>query len=237
MKNERGFVAISLILVLPFLLIFCFSSLWSLWFINKKNRIEKICFSQLMKAQNHLIKGNQGVLSLNFYANSLIIRKKQLAIIIATAPPQAKIVAEIERRFIIAQQVTLAAEQKLIFRGAEVLALKELIILREKYDLQLADWKKFWKAKAIMPNDLRFHPPKSKLIIEKRDIASTYKRASRHSIQQRLSANWTTPVRRSLPKWIQSLVPVPNLWHGECHVHPHGGYGRWISKIGKGNHF
>lgn len=234
--NNQGFSTLSFIVFLPLALILTFSVFWIVWFNNQKLAVENICHYHLLKAQDHLVSGNNKIMNLNFYAKFLIIQKRVLNVVIIVAPPPAKAAAIAQRKIVVAQQKILNKVQRSIIHLSNIRANGELFKLRRSFNEKNKEIKNFWNVQTSRSPVVGIFPKTSQIKIDTKDIASTYKRIANHESKQSFNAQWRIPIKRFLPNWVTQLVPVQNNWYGQCQTHPHQGEFKWRSAIGKGSH-
>jgi hypothetical protein len=236
MKNQKGFVSLSLIFWTPVMLTTLLGTAWVLWFIQQKLRVDHLCDHYVLASQEALVRANNVIMGLNAKAWSLWAEKKALNQVIKTAPPPVKALALARRQVVIVQQTALRKVQQYQLRSGDFRSRTELFRLRKKFRDLNREWLRFWKDSQRALGRLQVTPRGSQLKVRIQDIAPIYQRKDGHEHTQSLHATWQVPLPRFLPSWLLGWVPTHQLWEGQCASHPHDSFGQWQARLGAGNH-
>lgn len=234
--NERGFVTFSFIYLLPLFMLAAFSVFFHLWFINQKHKLDNICYTHLLKAQQRLVDGNSALMAQNSLASGLILKKKALKIAIATGPPPVKVASRAALKLVVTQQKALKKVQTSIKHVASGLSRRDFVALQLNLKREFLNITRFWKAGPMVQPTMRPFWKDSQIEIAIKDIAPTYQRSQTHPEKQTLTMKWALSLNQVLPSWLKKFVTRSGRWTGGCKTHPHKGGTRWYAKIGEAKH-
>ena len=229
--NNRGFVAVTVLTLLPVLLLATTMTAWLGWFGFQKQSVEKICYHNIYKAQEALVQSSLGVIALNPKAMGLIKAKKYWQMIARTAPPQLKPIAIANVQRIRAQQYLLKLKQKAIQKKGTALAKVQMSKLHVQLTKRLNKVGGAWsKQKSFGSVQVSTNKPQIKRIF--REIAPPYKVKNRYRHKQQLSAQWRVQLKNDYPNLLVT-DETKNIWRGECFSHPTLKGGVWRASLGK----
>ena len=230
--SQEGFVTVSVITLTPLLFILFSVFLCSVLFINRKQKLDNICYQFVLESQKALVDHNEKLLRLNSQARILIFKKKALNLVIATGTPSMKLKALLKRKAVIFKQKVLRAKQDLLLYRGNFLSRSKLFQLRVEMNKHLKGFSKTWPGRGNLIFNIKWK--NSQIGVAVRDIAPVYKRSRDHSEAQTHRVTWTVDIKSILPGGLARLVPIQKRLTGRCESHPRKGGSRWYSEIGGG---
>ncbi len=236
--NNKGFIHIYLLTLLPFFFAILFTSLWMFWFVNQKNKIDNLCHVFLLRSQKELVNGNNRLLSHNFEARSLIYVKRALSPLRFSPYPPVAAAAKAGYQTVISRQKSLAATQKIIINQMNHSSHSWTQRFKQKFVQVNYELSRQWRTTEFRTPEIFIYPKKTQVQITTKDIASVYNRVFLHSHLQTIQSQWKIPLKNFFPKWLENYAPPYGHWEGECSTHPkkQGGL-NWLPAIGKGSPF
>lgn len=236
-RNQNGVALIGFVVALPLLVLLLMSFFWLTWFITLKQQSQNLCHAYLLRAQMSLVETNNQILALNPKALALIKEKKVLNLILRTGPMQARALAKVRKKQVLAKQKLLKLKQKSLFLKARGQSLYFYNQGQQQLKTSLQKKVQFWKPNT-QPASMRWktRPRHSKLRKDIRDLAPTYKRGPRHSYLQSMTLTWSMDIHDLAPPWMRRLIPHQAVWQrrwvASCSSHPHKGDAQWQASIG-----
>lgn len=230
--NERGFVMIGYLLLLPLLITIVALSTAAYLLFKNDGASRHQCRLELLRTQTKIASDLHRLLDMNNQARQLRARRAEAeAHVLETAGTPAMALAEVELNAIIAQQLAFSAKQKALLAHARLLSrtgpmnaelrVQPTVERTRAPSRQLLDFSASHRggAFAVMAS------PASSLTPD-------YEPASDFSQRQEMHLGWSFSMERFLPDWLKQSLPTSGLKaSAQCTATIEKEKGQWKAKL------
>lgn len=235
LKNEEGFALVLLLSLLPMIVSGMFCILALSWFFCEKEKIQMTCERKNLAAQNELIDGANRLIALNPRVEALVLEKRMAEIEVAASVTPVDKAAAVAHLMIVRMRIlALRAQQLLLIRTSEALALEELARIELAARSEAQHITSTWNAPRALQSITHFELPVMQVDPHFSDpMIPTYRIPENFSRRQTIDVDILIAGPQPFPKWIDPLWKGTFHWQENCSSHPQrGGFG-WQSHLGR----
>lgn len=219
------------ITLLPFMVFAALSAFAIVWFIEQKEKVQWICESKNIEAQEVLAKAMNELLALNSPIELAVEEKKWVKLARKMAVTPAEKAALTAQLIAIDLRLTgYSSRQKTIILSAHSESGTKLAELRSGIQHIVNETARPWRA------DLKLHFSTSRSHLRMRTkkvepLATFYLEHPSLASQQEIHVRIAITGAQLFPNWIKWLSRIPIAWRESCKTQPNKENSVWIAKM------
>jgi hypothetical protein len=226
--NERGFVTVSLLALLPVLAAVLAAVAATFLLMKTDGAAKQACRVEVLRTQASLAKTLRDLMALNSQARNLRVRREAAEAAVAMGEAPAAITLEV----IMLQQTALAARQELLLAKGKLLSRTgpTLALVKAKAAVRSSSSGFSSRPVAVTGHtssasfDVVAEPPM--------DMTPDYVPSPRFRDRQEMKASWSFDLTAFLPDWVRKILGSDHLkMTGECSATLEKGETQWEPKI------
>lgn len=230
--NERGFVTIGYLIVLPLLITIVALATAAYLLLKNDGAARHECRLELLQTQAQVARDLRRLLDMNTQAQELRLRREEAEDeVAATAETPAVALAELKLNEVIAEQVIFSAKQKALIAHAKTLSRTGPTTAESRVHPTAES------IRAPSSRSLDFssrHRGGAFAVIASPPTSLTpdYEPETDFSRQQEMRLQWSFSIERFLPEWLKRYLPVSGLRAlAQCSATIEKEGGKWNAKL------